>query len=453
MIRPLLLLLLLLPTPLLALDFNLIKQPGTLPGPTMLVVGGIQGDEPGGFNAAALLATRYRIERGNLWVVPNLNFPSIIKRSRGLYGDMNRKFSDLPKDDPEYHQVVRIKKIIRDPQVDLVFNLHDGSGFYRPEYIDKWRNPQRWGQSCIIDQAELPGVKFGNLEELTLKTIAAVKPKLLDLEHRLELKNTRTRWTETDMRQTLTYYAVNQNKPAFAIEGSKSFPTHLRSYYILLALEAYMRQVGVTYSRDFELTPSGVKQAIDEDVHISFADGRIRFPLNNLRNTLKYFPLQKDGAIDFAANNPLVAVVANQQRYRIHYGNNRLSFLKPQFFDYDKSLDGIDMLIDGRVQRVSFGSTIPVSESFLVQGQDGYRVNVIGFFQKGQRDESNLEVSRKRLRSSYSIDKGGNIFRVEVYRENLFSGMVLVDFRQLQEKPQPLVARTAQKVNSAAQPN
>ena len=43
--------------------------------PALLVVGGIQGDEPGGFSAASLLVTHYRITSGSVWVVPNLNFP------------------------------------------------------------------------------------------------------------------------------------------------------------------------------------------------------------------------------------------------------------------------------------------------------------------------------------------------------------------------------------------
>ena len=63
--------------------------PDKAEAPVVLVVGGIQGDEPGGFSAATLLTTNYTIRKGVLWVVPNLNFPSIIKRSRGLYGDMN----------------------------------------------------------------------------------------------------------------------------------------------------------------------------------------------------------------------------------------------------------------------------------------------------------------------------------------------------------------------------
>ena len=445
--------LLLLPAPLLALDFTLHQQQGVQAGPTLLVVGGIQGDEPGGFNAAALLATRYRIEQGNLWVVPNLNFPSIIKRSRGLHGDMNRKFSDLPKDDPEYHQVARMQKIIADPQVDLVFNLHDGSGFYHPQYIDKLHNPNRWGQSCIIDQKELPGVRFGNLEELSKTTIDRVNSKALKTEHQLRLKNTHTRISETEMRQTLTFFSVKQNKPAVGIEASKSFPTHIRTYYHLLAMEAYMEQVGVRFSRDFELTPQAVKQALNKDLSVSFADGRIKLELENLRPILKYFPLQKNHAVEFDANNPLIAVVPNRNRYRIHYGNNRLSFLKPQYFEYDQSLAGIEMQIDGVSRQVAFGATIPVSREFLVQKLKGYRVNIIGFSKRGRRNESGLKIKEKQIAQRYSIDKGGKIFRVEVYRQNRFSGMVLVDFRTQESKKEPLVAQATLAKNQALQNN
>ena len=59
--------------------------------PTMLIVGGIQGDEPGGF----LAADRYvdlTLKRGTLVIVPRANFYSIIKNQRGPHGDMNRRF-------------------------------------------------------------------------------------------------------------------------------------------------------------------------------------------------------------------------------------------------------------------------------------------------------------------------------------------------------------------------
>lgn len=87
------------------LRFSLHKIESGIPGPTLLVIGGIQGDEPGGFTAASMLVTNYKIQAGSIWVVPNLNFKSIIKRSRGIHGDMNRKFNVLSKKDPEFDEV------------------------------------------------------------------------------------------------------------------------------------------------------------------------------------------------------------------------------------------------------------------------------------------------------------------------------------------------------------
>ncbi len=91
-------------------EFDFIKK-GIQDNNTLLIVGGIQGDEPGAFMAASLIATHYKITKGSVWIVPNLNFYSIIKRSRGPFGDMNRKFAALSPNDPDYNSIQRIKKI------------------------------------------------------------------------------------------------------------------------------------------------------------------------------------------------------------------------------------------------------------------------------------------------------------------------------------------------------
>ncbi len=77
--------------------------------------------------AASIITTHYKIKKGSVWVVPNLNFYSIIKRSRGPYGDMNRKFAHISPTDPDYNTVQRIKEYITSPEVRVVLNLHDGS--------------------------------------------------------------------------------------------------------------------------------------------------------------------------------------------------------------------------------------------------------------------------------------------------------------------------------------
>ncbi len=434
------LLLMLTPGGVLGMEFDLMKKQGDV-GNTLLVIGGIQGDEPGGFNAAALLATRYRIAKGTLWIVPNLNFASIIKRSRGIHGDMNRKFDFLSKSDPEYHLVEEIKTIITDPQVDLVLNLHDGSGFYRTSYVDRLHNPDRWGQSCIIDQSRLAGVPFGALAEIGQRVTQQANQGLIDPAHRFNLKNTRTRLEDPQMSQTLTFFAIENNKPAFGIEASKSFRTNVRVYYHLLFLEAYMKELGISFRRDFELSPQGVKQALNQDILVALNDHKIQLDISDIRAQLNYVPLKKGAKLEFDSDNPLVAVLPYRNKYRIHYGNNRMGFLRPQYFEYDDSLDSVRVTVDGLSREFEMGSIVSVEKSFLVDTPPGYRVNIIGFTRKGVRNEKGLRVRKKDIISRYSIDKGGKIFRVEVYRNDKFAGMLLIDFRAVQQKVK-LLART-----------
>ena len=65
---------------------------GSSPGPTLLILGGIQGDEPGGYWAADLYADM-SLKKGNMIIVPRANFLSIVENARGGIGDMNRKFA------------------------------------------------------------------------------------------------------------------------------------------------------------------------------------------------------------------------------------------------------------------------------------------------------------------------------------------------------------------------
>ena len=96
---------------------------------TILIFGGMQGDEPGGFHAASLLLSDYNITKGKIIVAPNLAFESIIKRNRGVSGDLNRKFASINPKDPDYETVQRIKSLILKPEVSMVINLHEGWGF------------------------------------------------------------------------------------------------------------------------------------------------------------------------------------------------------------------------------------------------------------------------------------------------------------------------------------
>lgn len=106
--------------------FDIYELKGKQNGTTLLVIGGIHGDEPGGFFTPALLVNFYQIKKGKVIVVPNLNPDSILAFRRGVYKDMNRKFATIKRNDPDFDNVQAIKKLITNEEVDFIINLHDG---------------------------------------------------------------------------------------------------------------------------------------------------------------------------------------------------------------------------------------------------------------------------------------------------------------------------------------
>jgi len=73
-------------------ELHVFKINGRISGPTLMIIGGIQGDEPGGYVSADMYAD-VRLKKGNMIVVPRANFMSIMKEVRLVNSDMNRRFS------------------------------------------------------------------------------------------------------------------------------------------------------------------------------------------------------------------------------------------------------------------------------------------------------------------------------------------------------------------------
>lgn len=411
-----------------SLDFTFHKLGSGDDGPTVLVIGGIQGDEPGGFTAASLLVTDYQVTKGNVWVVPNLNFKSIINRSRGVHGDMNRKFLSLPKDDPEYETVEKIKSIILDERVDLILNLHDGSGFYSPRYIDKKRNPRRWGQSVIIDQESIDVPRYGNLAELAKRVCLSANERIKHEKTHYHVKNTRTREGDREMEKTLTYFAIRNNKPAFGVEASKQFRTHTRALYHLFIVESMLREIGIEYNRNFKMNLTAIKSRIDENIKMALFDNKVILDMARARNSLHYIPMKKDETISFSASNPLIAIIGNKGSYKVRYGNRSVTQLHPQYFEYDYSLSTMKIWVDGELKEVPFGTVVDVKDQFKIEPLDEYRANIIGFTKSNTADESGIIVKRKQIAKRYSVDRASRKYRVELYRDGKFCGMILVNF-------------------------
>lgn len=414
--------------------FSLHKLGDGKEGPTLLVIGGIQGDEPGGFSAASLLVTHYKISKGNVWVVPNLNFPSIIKSSRGLHGDMNRKFAKLSDNDPEYETVRNIQSIILDPQVNLVLNMHDGSGWYRPKWESKLKNPQRWGQCIVIDQEMVDDEVVQNPRYQNLHAIAGnvrdyVNVNLLRYLHSYRIKNTTTRNFDHEMEKTLSYFAVCAGKAAFGLEASKELPPASRVYYHALLLEGFMREMGIEYERKFHMSPSGVALALNKDVSIALFNNRTVFKLDNARSTTWGFvPVQSGAEIKATPSNPLLAVLPEGSQWSVVYGNRTLTRFTPEYTDFDDSLREVELTVDGAAHKAGIGAMVQVAENFVVHKTEGLRVNAIGAQKEVDGCEAGITLARGDFADRFSLDKDGNVYRVEFYKGEAFCGMILVNF-------------------------
>jgi len=226
-------------------ELHIYRIYGKEPGKTMMMIGGIQGDEPGGFLSADHYAD-ISLSKGNLIVVPRANFQSIVLNKRKINEDMNRKFADDPPDNYEKKVVEILKKLIAES--DCLLNLHDGSGFYSEIWEGPDRNPKRFGQCIIADSERYTVAETGRVLELgNMARIVAgeINRDIEDPGLHFHFNNHKTREDATihkEQRKSATYYALYScGIPAFGIETSKSLSTETKVRHHNLAINSFMK--------------------------------------------------------------------------------------------------------------------------------------------------------------------------------------------------------------------
>ena len=407
--------------------FDLYKKETNPTQHTLLIVGGIHGDEPGGYFAPAVLEKYYKIKSGNLWIIPNLNVDSIIANTRGINGDMNRKFNVIDKKDKDLLSVNRVKEIILEKRVDLILNLHDGFGFYRDIYEDAVFNPNSWGQATIIDQEKIDD-KFGNLDEIANQVNKMVNNEGLYQDfHTFGVKNTKTKQKDEQMQQSLTFFAVTHNKPAFAIETSKNI-TELtyKVIYQLKSIEEFMKIMNIEFERDFDLNNyEEVKSRIYDFGKIKINDN-IGFDLSDIKNNMRFVPMKKeDNKFDFT--HTLAKVKYNNNKYEIYVGNIKVCDLYPQTFELANTQNKIKILVDGKEIETSFGNQIDIKSDFKILKSD-LRVNIIGYSKDGIDSEDDILIKKSDIQDTYSMDNNKTKYRAEFYKDGKFYGMIVLNF-------------------------
>lgn len=403
--------------------FNLYVLEGKEKGATLLVIGGIHGDEPGSYFAPSLLAQYYTIKKGNVLVVPNLNPDSIMAFRRGVYKDMNRKFAVIAKDDPDFDNVQRIKEIIKDSKVDFVINLHDGHGFYREKWENSIFNPKAWGQTYVIDQKTLDNVPFGDLDKIAKQMEERLNQTLHYDFHTFGVRNTETKFKDEEQQNSLTFFATTHLKPALAIETSKNIKElPLKTLYQLSSIEVLMEILGIEFERSFDLNLENVTGKIDDFGSVKINDN-ITLELSGIKNSLNFIPLLKEEN-SFVFTNPIAGVKKVKDGFELYAGYKKATHLRADIFPMDCKMQSLGVELDGREVQAKAGDVLEFRENFLIKGQENARVNVIGYSKKGLASEHNIVLTPKMMDKNYTLDKAGRIFRVEWYEGENFCGML-----------------------------
>ncbi len=250
--------------------FDFFVKEGKKKGGRILIIGGIHGNEEGGFKSSNILVDT-EVTKGTLAILPRSNPESIFTDIRGYNGDMNRKFAHLSKKDKDYYKIHSIKQFIQDFKPDVVLSLHDGYGFFR-------HNPRWWGESIVIDEAIYKNI---NLYKQALYVSESLKKNNLNIP----IHNTRTfekNSNHKEQRMSLTYYVLkHHNIPSFCIEASKQTKTKRKLQIHLVALREFFRLYNVEISPSFEHILSNI------DSYLTPKKTQIIASINNQKTIIK----------------------------------------------------------------------------------------------------------------------------------------------------------------------
>ncbi|MEW6671398.1 MAG: M14/M99 family metallopeptidase [Thermodesulfobacteriota bacterium] len=295
-------------------ELHVYRIYGKHPGKTLLLIGGIQGDEPGGFLSADHYAD-ISLAKGNLIVVPRANFQSIVLNRRKINDDMNRKFADDPKRNYETKIVSILKQLIMES--DCMLNLHDGTGFFSEIWESSERNPLRYGQSIIADSETYVNAETGKtvqLGGLARTVVAQINRQIEQSQHHFRFNNHRTTDENSphrEQRKSATFYALYTcGIPAYGIETSKALPLEMKVRYHNLAINAFMER--------FEIIP--------ETPGINLEPPKLRYLVISINDTLPV--VVEDGQILFVNAGDTIMISHIEANYErgltadiINYGS------------------------------------------------------------------------------------------------------------------------------------
>lgn len=194
-----------------------VVKTGAQGGPTIVVVGGVHGDEVAGYLAARQLK-KWTVERGTLVVLSDANVPAIKANRRFVGRNMNALFPGKVGGDGNEQLAAAIWDLIKVSQPDLLLTLHESRGFYTEDRA-------RYGQTFTFDFPRY-APRFARVAEAINQSIA---PQRERFSLKIEAFATCPTYCATK------YLGI----PATSIETARPLPLKARVDYQLRALRAF----------------------------------------------------------------------------------------------------------------------------------------------------------------------------------------------------------------------
>ena len=193
---------------------------GARPGPTIVVMGGLHGDETAGYLAARELKN-WDVQSGKLVLVPDANVPAIRANRRFVGRNMNALFPGVKGGDGNQRLAYELWQLIKNAKPDLLLTLHESRGFYS-------ENRARYGQTFTFD---LPRYRDRFLAVAALAN-AGVAPGRERFQLKMEAFPTCPTYCATK------YLGI----AATSIETARPLPLARRVAYQLKALRAFFAE-------------------------------------------------------------------------------------------------------------------------------------------------------------------------------------------------------------------
>jgi len=431
---------------------------GKKKGPTLLIFAGIHGDESAGY----LTCERYvdlKVKKGNLIIVPRLNLPAILSNRRnGITGDMNRLFHFPEKiENNSDMKVVNLAKYLI-TKSDCVLNLHQGKGFYSPVWINRERNPLKWGQSNIIDAPvfDLPNGEKLELEKFAEKIVSKINSKIKDEKYCFHINNTNTGSKNSihkEQRKSLTYYAVTkQHKMAFGLEATKDCSLPLAISFLTIAVNSVIEEIGIVVDKLPSEDPNFIEKEIKEKekfegiiVKINdtekfiyphrniFLKENDKFEVLNVKTSdQKGWYIHGDIPIFYNGYGRTIQFKENDT-LTIQKDNKKISSINVIVCPF--LLEKLEVSIGDKVYYFQNQETIYLKPNEKIKFLKVYpadktvKVNLKGFIgNKEYNDGQDLgyEIKKESLIPKYALDKEKTLYKIELtYKKNIIGELFL----------------------------